>query len=302
MVAALSQEPLDEPDDDPSDGKMGFLDHLDELRTRIIRSGLAIGAGMLVAYFFVERIGNFILAPVIRTLPAGETLIYTKPGEGFSFRLDLALIGGVVLAAPYVMYQVWRFIAPALYAKEKKFAIPFVVLTTVGSFGGALFTHYLMFPATIAFFSGFSSPTMRFVPRVEDTFELYKNMMIGMVLVFQMPTLVFFLAKMRLVTARFLWRNVKYAILIIFIAAAALTSSTDWWNQTIFAAPMVGLYVISIAIAWLVGPKRDADAPRRGDAHKLRLVFAAAVLDHAARQHRRRSPLEVPRRGAGRSS
>jgi len=292
MAEARQQILPDEPNDDQGEGKMGFLEHLDELRKRIIRSCLAIGAGMLVAFFFVDRLGDFILAPTLKTLPPGEALIYTKPGEGFAFYLDIALIGGIVLAAPFVMYQVWRFIAPGLYAKEKKFAVPFVVLTTVGSIGGALFTHYVMFPATIAFLGTFHSNAMRFVPRVEDTFELYKNMMIGMVVVFQMPTPIFFLAKMRLVTARFLWRNFQYAILIIFILAAAITPSTDPWNQTIFAVPMLGLYLAGIAIAWIVGPKHDK--VNQPDAQKLRLVFAATVIDQA-RRSRNRSASEWPR-------
>ena len=93
---------------------MGFLEHLEELRTRIIRSGIAIAAGMLVAFFFVDRIGDFVLAPTLRTLPPGESLIFTKPGEGIAFYFDIALIGGLVLAAPFVMYQVWRFVAPGL--------------------------------------------------------------------------------------------------------------------------------------------------------------------------------------------
>jgi sec-independent protein translocase protein TatC len=122
------------------------------LRTRIIRSCLAIVAGMAIAYFFVDRIAKFVLGPTLNVLPAGDALVYIRPGEGFSFELNIALIGGCVLAAPFVMYQVWRFIAPALYAKEKRFAIPFVVLTTAGSLGGALFNHYMLFPAMIAFF------------------------------------------------------------------------------------------------------------------------------------------------------
>jgi sec-independent protein translocase protein TatC len=285
MAEARYQALPEEPDGDQGESKMGFLEHLDELRKRIIRSCIAIAAGMLVAFFFVDRLGDFILAPTLKTLPPGDALIYTKPGEGFAFYLDIAFIGGIVLAAPFVMYQVWRFIAPGLYAKEKKFAIPFVVLTTFGSVGGALFTHYVMFPATITFLGTFHSTAMRFVPRVEDTFDLYKNMMIGMVVVFQMPTLIFFLAKMRLVTARFLWRNIKYAILIIFVLAAALTPSTDPWNQTIFAVPMIALYMAGIVIAWIVGPKQDnANQP---DAHKLRLVFAATVIDQARRNRSR---------------
>ena len=273
---------------------MGFLDHLDELRTRIIRSCIAIGVGMLVAFIFAERIADVVLAPTLRMLPPGTTLIYTRPGEGFSFYLDVALIGGVVLAMPFVTYQIWRFIAPALYANEKRFAIPFVVLATVGSLGGALFTHYIMFPGMIAFFGTFNSRVMKFVPRVEETFDLYKNMMLGMILVFQMPTLVFFLARMRLVTAGYLWRHVQYAILIIFIIAALLTPSTDPWNQAAFAAPMIGLYLLSIGIAWLARPRRDPESTSRNGETKLRLVFAAAVIDQAWK-HRQRSPGEFPR-------
>jgi sec-independent protein translocase protein TatC len=283
MAEANFQLLPEEPDRNRGEGRMGFLEHLDELRTRIIRSCLAIGAGMLVAFFFHDRLGDFILAPTLDALPAGDALIFTKPGEGFAFYLDIAFIGGIVLAAPFVMYQVWRFIAPGLYATEKKFVVPFVVFTTIGTIGGALFTHYVLFPTTIAFLGTFHSRAMKFVPRVEDTFELYKNMMIGMVAVFQMPTLVFFLARMRLITARFLWRNIKYAILIIFIAAALLTSSADAWNQTIFAAPMIGLYLISIVVAWIVSPKETS--PNNADSTKLRLVFAATVIDRT-RRHR----------------
>jgi sec-independent protein translocase protein TatC len=283
MAEANFQLLPEEPDRNRGEGRMGFLEHLDELRTRIIRSCLAIGAGMLVAFFFHDRLGDFILAPTLDALPAGDALIFTKPGEGFAFYLDIAFIGGIVLAAPFVMYQVWRFIAPGLYATEKKFVVPFVVFTTIGTIGGALFTHYVLFPTTIAFLGTFHSRAMKFVSRVEDTFELYKNMMIGMVAVFQMPTLVFFLARMRLITARFLWRNIKYAILIIFIAAALLTSSADAWNQTIFAAPMIGLYLISIVVAWIVSPKETS--PNNADSTKLRLVVAATVIDRT-RRHR----------------
>src|SRR5207302_1802733 len=163
------------------------------------------GAGMLVAFMFADRIGDFVLAPTLRMLPPGSTLIFTKPGEAFSFYLDVALIGGVVLAAPFVMYQVWLFIAPGLYANEKRFVIPFVALTSAGTVAGALFSHYVLFPAMIGFFATFKSRHLTFMPRVEDTFDLYVNMVLGMVVVFQIPTLVLFLARMHLVTARFLW-------------------------------------------------------------------------------------------------
>jgi sec-independent protein translocase protein TatC len=294
MAPLPFRPPTEDEEDDLPNGKMGFLEHLDELRTRIIRSLIAVGIGMAVALFFYDRIGDFVLAPALRALPAGTTFIFTRPGEGFAFYFDIAMIGGIVLAAPFVMYQVWRFIAPGLYATEKKYVIPFVFLSTVGTLGGAAFTHYLMFPTTIAFFGTFNSKVMRFVPRVEDTFDLYKGMMIGMIIVFQMPTLVFFLARLRLVTARFLWRNFKYAILISFILAAVLTSSPDWWNQTVFAIPMIVLYVVSIVIAWVVAPKTE-DRHGRNDSPNLRLVIAATVIDQAARTHRKLEPQRTQR-------
>jgi len=269
-------------DDDAADGRMGFLEHLDELRQRLIRACIALVAGMLVAFLFVNRIADFVLAPTLRTLPPGTDLIATRPGETFSFYLNVALIGGVVLAAPFVMYQVWRFIAPGLYAKEKKLVVPFLALTTLGTLGGVLFTHYVMFPAMMAFFATFSSSRLRFLPRLEDTFDLYVNMVLGMVVVFQIPTVVLFLAKMRLVTARFLWRHFKEAVLLIFIAAAVLTPSADPWNQTLFAAPMIALYLVSILIAWMVSPRRQTE--ESSDAPKLRLVIAATVLDQALRR------------------
>lgn len=270
-------------DNEPG-GVMGFLDHLEELRGRIIRSCAAVAVGMLVSFAFVDRIADVVLAPTFRALPAGAVLIYTKPGEAFAFDIDIALIAGVVMAAPYVMFQVWRFIAPGLYATEKRYVIPFVLLSAVGTLAGALFSHFVLFPAMMRFFRSFDAPRMRFMPRVEDTFELYKNVVLGMVVVFQLPTLVLFLARLRLVTARFLWTHIKYAVLIIFIVAAVLTPSADPWNQTIFAAPMIGLYVLSIGIAWLVGAT-DRNAGQRTDAGKVGLVVTAAVLLRQCERH-----------------
>src|SRR5262245_19046199 len=272
-----------EPDDALSAGTMGFIEHLEELRTRIIRSGIAIAAGMAIAFFFVGPIGDFVLAPTYRMLPPGSQLVFIRPGEMFAFDMSLAFIAGLVLAAPIVMYQVWLFIAPGLYAKEKKFAVPFVLLTTIGTIAGAAFSHYVLFPSMLGFFGTFSTAKIRFMPRIDDVVDLYLRMMLGMVVVFQIPTVVFFLSKMGMVTARFLWRNLKYAILIIFIAAAVLTPSSDPWNQTAFALPMIALYLLSIAIAWLVAPRQPQS---RTEAPHLRLVFAATLIDQAARRRR----------------
>ena len=268
MAAAFPAFQLPPPDPDGRRFGISVLEQLEQVRRRLIRSAIAIVVGMLVAFTFIERIVSFVLAPARSMLPPGSHLIFTEPIEAFSLYIDIALLAGGVLAAPYVLYQFWLMIAPAFYSHQKRFVIPFVTLTSVGAVAGAAFSHYIVFPYMIAFFGTFSSPDVAFLPRVEDTFDLYVKMLLGMVGVFQIPTVVFFLAKMGLVTARFLWRNTKYAILIIFIIAAVVTPTSDPWNQTVFAAPMVVLYLLSIGIAWMVAPARvpdDADEPA-GDA------------------------------------
>jgi sec-independent protein translocase protein TatC len=256
---AYKELPPDEDDDLLGAGKMSFLEHLDELRKRIVRSCLAVAVGILVTFAYINPIFNFILAPTRKALPPGVKLIYTQPGEAFSLYITVALIAGAVVAAPYIMYQVWMFIAPGLYSNEKRMAIPFVLFTTIGFVAGALFNHYVSFPFMMAFFASFNTPDLAFMPKLEDVFGLYTKMLIGMGLVFQMPTIVYFLARIKLITARFLARNFKYAFLIIFIVAAVITPTGDMMTQAIFAAPMVGLYLLSIAIAWIVGPKRIGD-------------------------------------------
>jgi sec-independent protein translocase protein TatC len=152
------------------------------------------------------------------------------------------------------MFQVWRFIAPGLYANEKRLAFPFVALSTLGLIGGAAFNHYVAFPFMISFFSTFDSPQLRFLPALSPVWSMYTKFLIAMALTFQMPTVVYFLARMRLVTARFLVRHLKYAVLIIFILAAVVTPGGDPGTQAVFAAPMLVLYLLSILIAWLVAP------------------------------------------------
>jgi sec-independent protein translocase protein TatC len=251
------QIPPDDDDDEPG-SKMSFLEHLDELRKRLVNAAIGIGVGIILGFAFIDRIFNFILGPTRRVLPPGVKMIYTEPGEAFGMYITISLIVGFVIASPYVMYQVWMFIAPGLYSNEKKFAIPFVLFTTIGFLAGAAFNHYVAFPFMMAFFASFNGIDLAFMPRLEDTFGLYTKMLIGMGIVFQMPTVVFFLAKMKLVTARFLWKNLRYAILATFVIAAVVTPTGDPMNQSIFAAPMIALYLLSIVIAWVVNPRSKA--------------------------------------------
>ncbi|HKT80653.1 MAG TPA: twin-arginine translocase subunit TatC, partial [Vicinamibacterales bacterium] len=198
--------------------------------------------------------------PAIRTLPAGSKLIYTQPMEAFTLRIQISLIAGAIFAAPYIMFQVWKFVAPGLYSNEKRFVIPFVLFSTVGFVGGAAFNHYVAYPFIMMYFASFNTPNLVYMPQLGAVFGLYVKMLLGLGLVFQMPTVVFFLAKMRVLTARFLARNIKYAILVIFIVAAVITPTGDPMTLMVFAMPMIALYTASIVIAWVVGPKRQSPA------------------------------------------
>ena len=235
---------------------MSFLEHLDELRKRIVNAAIAIGVGILISFTFIQKIYSFLMAPTMSQLPAGSRLIYTEPGEAFSLYIQLSMIVGAIIASPFIMYQVWMFIAPGLYSNEKRMAIPFVLFSTLGIVGGAVFNHYIMFPWMMHFFASFNTQDLVFMPKLDSVFSLYTKFLLAMAAVFQMPTLVYFLAKMKVITARFLIAQFKYAVLIIFIISAVITPTGDPVTQTVFAAPMVGLYIIGIVIAWVVGPKR----------------------------------------------
>ncbi|MEZ5283352.1 MAG: twin-arginine translocase subunit TatC [Vicinamibacterales bacterium] len=250
-------------DEDQLDGRMTFLEHLDELRKRITHAVVALLVGFLVAFAFIERTEAFVYARLTADIPGGQ-FIFTEPGEAFFIMLKIAALSGVLLSSPYVMWQVWLFIAPGLYAREKKLAIPFVVGSSSLFIAGAAFSHYVLFPAAWRFFASFSNEWVVFTPRIDPVFGLYVKLMLGMGLVFQMPMIILVLARLGVVTASFLARHIKYAILLIFIVAAVITPDGSPVSQALVAAPMFLLYLIGIGVAWLFGksekPKADEDA------------------------------------------
>ncbi len=255
---AADDEPLgDDAEFGETGGRMSFLEHLDELRKRLLISVGALLGGFLAAFAVISYIFEFIMRPLQEILPEGGRLVYTEPTEAFFLYIKIAALAGLVLAIPIILYQMWRFVAPGLYAREKKFAIPFVFFATVFFVGGALFSHYMLFPWAWTFLAGFTTDYMEFFPRIQPAFSLYVKLLLACGIVFQMPTVVFFLARVGAVTPGFLVRNTKYAILLIFIFAAVLTPTGDPVVLTLMAAPMVALYGFSIAIAWAVQPRRD---------------------------------------------
>jgi sec-independent protein translocase protein TatC len=157
------------------------------------------------------------------------------------------------------MLQVWLFVAPGLYANEKKLAVPFVFFSTALFLSGAAFSHYLAFPMAFQFFASFSTAQVVFMPRIAPVFSMYAWLLLAMGVMFQLPMLVMVLARLGLVTAGFLARNIKYAVLIIFVVAAVASPGGDPVSQTVTAAPMLVLYVVSIGVAWIFQKRRDKD-------------------------------------------
>jgi sec-independent protein translocase protein TatC len=261
LVPFPSSSPVPhDPDEEEEPGaRMSFLEHLEELRHRLIVSISAIFVGFLVAFAFIDRIFGFIMRPLQAVLPDGGKLVYTEPAEAFLLYMKVAALAGLVMATPVILWELWKFVAPGLYAHEKKFAVPFVLFSTVFFVCGALFSHFVVFPFAWRFFANFSTDYMQFLPRIQPVFSLYVRMLLALGLVFEMPTLVFFLARVGVVTPRFLLRHTKYAILVIFVIAAIITPGPDVVSQTLVAVPMVMLYGISIVIAWLF-QKRSRDA------------------------------------------
>ena len=245
----------DEPEeDDPAEGRMTFLEHLDELRKRITHSVVALLVGFLIAFALIEPIWQFVFARLTADIP-GHKLIFTEPGEAFFLYIKMAAVAGLLISSPYVMWQVWLFIAPGLYQNEKKLAVPFVFFGTVLFISGAAFSHYLLFPAAWKFFASFSNEFLEFTPRVEPVWSLYVKLLLAMGVVFQLPMLMFVLARFGLVTARFLLRHFKYALLIFFIISAVITPDGSMIPQIIMAGSMTMLYVLGIGVVAIFGKK-----------------------------------------------
>ena len=256
-TADLVRDRFDEDTEEVSDrSRMSFLEHLDELRRRIIYSLYAIGGCFAITFWYMDRMNTYMLRYFTHTAGA-QKLLATQLTEGFMFEFKIAMLAAAIVASPFVFMQLWLFVAPGLYAREKKVVIPFVLSATVLFGAGVWFAHIVAFPTMVKFFMTFMNDELVIMPTIGLVFSFYVKMVLGLGLIFELPVLVFFLARFGIVTASFLIKKTKYAILIIFIIAALITPSPDPVNQCIFAAPMLFLYALSIGVAWVFGKKRD---------------------------------------------
>ena len=239
---------------------MGFLDHLEELRKRIVYSMISIAVGAVACWYYRELIYGVMQRPIMDALRANgmpEKLVYLNPTEPFNLYLKIAALGGLFLTSPFVLYQVWMFISPGLYRNEKRYVVPFMISTITLFTAGRIFRVQDRLSASAELLYRFQQavPAHDHDRRIHS---LFLSIVLGMGLIFEMPILVFFLSLMGIMSPRFMWTNFRYAILVIFIIAAIVTPTPDIVNMCVFAAPMLALYALSIGVSWLVHPKQRA--------------------------------------------
>lgn len=248
----MAADPVTEPDRDLE--KMSFLDHLEELRKRLMVSMIAVAVGFLVCWAFATKIFGKLQEPLTKFLPPGDKLAYTRLTAPFFLYMKVAFFAGLFLAAPVVLYQLWLFIAPGLYKKERRLAAPFIIFGSLFFILGGYFGWRFLLPATCNFFVETGKQFKQMVT-VDDYFSFASMIILATGLVFETPILIFFLARLGIVTPAFLMQKFKYAVVLAFVIAAIVTPTPDMVTQAALAIPMILLYLIGVAVAYLFGKK-----------------------------------------------
>ena len=245
------------PEQEELSGQMSFLDHLEELRKRIIHALIGVAVAFGVCWWFRDALFNFVAGPVRKT---GAEVISTTLTGGVNLQLKLAVVAAIFLAAPFILGQVWLFISPGLYKRERRYALPFIISSSVLFILGGVFGYFIAFPFTAQFLVDWTKG-MGLVPRIDasDYFDLFMMVELGLAIIFEIPALIFVLARFGLVSGPFLLRNTRYAILIAFVVAAVITPTTDIPNMMMMAVPMVALYLLGVVVAYLFGKKRRTE-------------------------------------------
>jgi len=254
MASASPSNPVTPAVEEESSGQMTFFEHLVELRTRIINSLIAIAIGAFVGVYVAQHVIVWITKPMLKALADAhleQKLVYTNPTGYLNLIITLGIYLGLVLASPVVLYQIWLFVAPALYKREQKAITGFLFSTVALFLSGIAFGYFIMLPYMLRFLVSFQGPVQPMIS-INEYFDLILIVLLGLGLVFEMPILIFFLTLFGIVTPKFLWDNFRYAILIISVVAAVVTPTPDAMTMLIFMAPMVGLYFLGMAVSWVV--------------------------------------------------
>ena len=252
--SAPPANPEDEAAEEEDDRPMGLMDHLSELRGRLVRCTVAVMVGFIACWAVVDPIFDALVDPLLKVLPDGSHAIYTTLPEGFFTRMHISFVAGVFVSSPVIFYQIWSFIAPGLYEEEKRHILPVAFMSAVFFVSGGAFCYFIVFPQAFAFFVSYATDSIVAMPKVSDYLSFVLKLILAFGLVFEMPLFAFFLARMGIITAELMRRVRRYAILGIFIVAAIL-SPPDVVSQLLMAAPMLVLYEVSIFVAAGFGKK-----------------------------------------------
>lgn len=261
MESAETQTPpASEEPEESDDGlkAMSFLDHLDELRRRLAWSLIAVCVAFLVCWSFAPAIFEIIQRPLLKYLEPGEKLAYTRLTAPFFLYMKVAFFSAIFMSAPFVLSQVWLFIAPGLYPKEKRYALPFIFFASAFFVGGGYFGYEVVFPMACGFFVEMGRNFQQVIT-VDDYFSFASKLILAMGLVFETPILIFFLSRLGIVTPQFLMKNFKYAIVATFIIAAVITPTPDMVTQSALAIPMILLYLLGVLVSYIFGVQRKPE-------------------------------------------
>ncbi|HEY6374022.1 MAG TPA: twin-arginine translocase subunit TatC [Edaphobacter sp.] len=232
---------------------MSLMEHLDELRKRLLRAVIYLLIGFAVAYIFHERLYGIVQHPMdVLNLQ----LNFTHPTDGLNLYLKTSLVGGAILASPFILYQVWLFISPGMYTNEKKYVVPFMTATVTLFLAGVWFAYHWVLPGALRVLIGDFGRRFHPIITIEDYTNFFLSVILGLGITFELPILIFFLSVLGIVDAKFLLRHIRYAILVIFVIAAIICPLPDPFSMCLFATPMLALYMVGVGVAWIFNPSR----------------------------------------------
>src|SRR5271156_409147 len=271
MAAPAQPDPTTQrrPEEEPG-GRMSFFEHLVDLRKRIINSLIAIGIGMVGGLLVSKYFINYIVAPMqvaLRASHLDDKLYYTSPAGYISLVINLGLYLGIVMAMPFVLYQIWLFVAPGLYRHERRAVSGFIVSSMFLFLCGIAFGYFILLPQMLRFLIAFAydGPVKPLIS-INEYFNLILIVLVGLGIIFELPILIFILSMFGIVTPRFLMKNFRYAMLIITVVAAIVTPTPDATTMLVFMAPMIVLYFVGVIVSYFVVRRKRAETLARGEA------------------------------------
>ena len=268
-MSSTPELPAARIEEESDGGKMSLFEHLAELRKRLVYSAIAVAVGFVLGFSISKKVIDFIVQPMVAALRQAhysDKLIYTSPAGFVNLLITLGFYLGIVIALPVVLYQIWLFIAPGLYKHERKAVMSFIISSVFLFLCGIAFGYFILLPYVLKFLISFQGPFQPLIS-INEYFSLILVVLLGLGLIFQLPVLIFCLSWFGIVTPHWLWKNLRYAILIITVIAAIVTPTPDATTMLIFMSPMIGLYFLGIGVSYMVfRKKRRREMARQGAA------------------------------------